>query len=802
MRLAAILAALLLAAPAAGHVPQTILVDGVNDFSASNQVEDDSNDTQGGFCTPPGQPMDIGIVYMTNDANNLYIGFTYNKRCFTGNNLGVAIDVGTAGGGTTDPFGRKIAWTNVPFKPDFVAYSVVDNGYQALYQWSGTLWNTVTAGNNVLGWVNNSGFEEVALSLVTLGATPGTVLHLEWWMTQEGTSKGPLDAVRSDDVQLSTTEGTTFDVTVPVEMTAMYSYTVLNVVDTVPPVLSSACVGDWDINDDGVLETSSTKVDVRFNEPVQLASSQTASNYTVTRGATTFTVSSAVRDPIQTELVHLTLSSVVGADAAFTRVRVQNVRDVTNNIIVNNGTTNVREFFIKRLRFEGNMKFYMRSHGEAPDTFTVEGSYFPVSWDLCDNARLSDANADSIYTGEISFCVPKNAQSGQAIQTLEWKFVHACGTYESIGNRLYTMNAADGPLDTLAVYWDDNAPENFTSHAIDVVFVVDANAFNPGAGDVVALAGNQPPLSFDLPSAFPLADDGAGFDDVADDGIYTRKVRFAASTFKTVDFKYTFNEVFECTGQGNRNVWLNDAAFDTVGGPLGPIVLPVGALDRCTVTSHAVKVVFKVDMNHFVPPGSVVALNGSALPLTFDIPPLVASRMKDDGVAPDQTAGDKIYTLAATFPDSTALNVEYKYVLDDQYECSGQANRTFGIDDVNYSVAIPQVLALDYFDCRFVGVGDATAPPVVSLEQNAPNPFNPLTTIRFAVEARGAVALRVYGPGGRLVATLVDGPMERGSYSVMWDGRDNTGQAVPSGVYFYEITAGDVRSARRMVLLK
>jgi hypothetical protein len=809
MRLASVVAVLALlwaGAAAAQHVPQTILVDGVNDFNVANQVEDDSNDTQGGFCSPPGQPMDIGAVYMTNDSNNLYIGFTYNKRCFGSNNLGIAIDVGSVGGGTTDPWSRKIAWNNVPFKPDFVAYAVCDNNWQDLRQWNGSSWVSLSAGTNALGWSQNSGFEEVAFPLTTLGVTPGTVLHVEWWMTQEGVNKGPLDAVRSDDVQLSTPSGTTWEVPTPVEMSSMYSYTVLNVIDTTPPVVNLAVVADWDANDDGHLEVTSTKVDVTFNEPVDSVTGQVPTNYVVTRGGSPYTVSSAVRDPGNLALVHLTLSAAIGAHSTFYKVLVQNVKDQANNTIVNNGTTNVREFFIRQVRYEGDMTYYLRSHGAAPDTFTVEGGAFPITWSLCDNAFLADGDVDSVYTGEIAFSVPKNPVTGEAIQTVDWKFVHDCDTYETIGNRLYTINATEGALDTIQVYWDNNAPENFTTHPIDVVYQVDANSRNPGVSDEVAVAGNQSPLSFTLPSSFVLVDDGSGQDQVPGDGIYTIVVRFPTNTFKNVEYKYTYNDEFECSMQGNRSIYLNDALYDTLNGTNGPLLFPVDVLDRCTVTRQAVKVIFSVDMAGYISAKvPQVALNGSVLPLNFDYPPLPTSIMKDDGVAPDQTAGDLIYTLAVTFPDSSAYNVEYKYMLDGTYECNGKANRSLGLDDVNHSVSNPMILDLaDYNKCGdLVGVPEGrVAPPSLVVEQNVPNPFNPLTTIRFAVEKTQRVSLRVFGPGGRLVSTLVDRDLEAGTYTVRWDGRDAAGKAVPSGVYFYEVSAAGEREARRMVLLK
>jgi len=89
------------------------------------------------------------------------------------------------------------------------------------------------------------------------------------------------------------------------------------------------------------------------------------------------------------------------------------------------------------------------------------------------------------------------------------------------------------------------------------------------------------------------------------------------------------------------------------------------------------------------------------------------------------------------------------------------------------------------------------------LHQNVPNPFNPSTTIRFAVpDGGGRVTLRVYDVQGRLVRTLVDGFEGAGEVFVEWDGRGAGGQAVASGLYFYRLDTSTVTLTRKMLLLK
>ncbi len=96
----------------------------------------------------------------------------------------------------------------------------------------------------------------------------------------------------------------------------------------------------------------------------------------------------------------------------------------------------------------------------------------------------------------------------------------------------------------------------------------------------------------------------------------------------------------------------------------------------------------------------------------------------------------------------------------------------------------------------------ASLPTGYKLSQNYPNPFNPTTEIDFTVPATANVELDVYDVLGRKVKTLVDQTMAAGSYIADWDGTNQSGARVASGVYFYRMLAGLFSQTRRMVLLK
>ena len=96
------------------------------------------------------------------------------------------------------------------------------------------------------------------------------------------------------------------------------------------------------------------------------------------------------------------------------------------------------------------------------------------------------------------------------------------------------------------------------------------------------------------------------------------------------------------------------------------------------------------------------------------------------------------------------------------------------------------------------GVGvEETAPAAFSVDQNAPNPFNPATTISFSLAEAGNVAIEVYNVAGQKVDTIADGFMNAGSHSIVWDASDFS-----AGVYFYTVKSGGFSKTMKMTLLK
>jgi hypothetical protein len=97
-------------------------------------------------------------------------------------------------------------------------------------------------------------------------------------------------------------------------------------------------------------------------------------------------------------------------------------------------------------------------------------------------------------------------------------------------------------------------------------------------------------------------------------------------------------------------------------------------------------------------------------------------------------------------------------------------------------------------------------PTSFRLDQNHPNPFNPNTAITYAIPVQAGknihVTLKIYDVSGRLVTTLIDKDEGPGIQSVTWGGRDQRGEPVGSGVYFYHLEAGNFKATKKMVLIR
>jgi flagellar hook assembly protein FlgD len=95
-----------------------------------------------------------------------------------------------------------------------------------------------------------------------------------------------------------------------------------------------------------------------------------------------------------------------------------------------------------------------------------------------------------------------------------------------------------------------------------------------------------------------------------------------------------------------------------------------------------------------------------------------------------------------------------------------------------------------------------TIPSNFTLDQNYPNPFNPTTEIEYSVAASGNFSVNIYNILGQKVRTLVNEFHSIGNYKTQWNGLDDSGQQVGSGIYFYSLNGKNVNLTKKMILLK
>jgi hypothetical protein len=144
------------------------------------------------------------------------------------------------------------------------------------------------------------------------------------------------------------------------------------------------------------------------------------------------------------------------------------------------------------------------------------------------------------------------------------------------------------------------------------------------------------------------------------------------------------------------------------------------------------------------------------------------------------------------------LPYDLGYVVSDT-QCGG--NPTGEFRGIRSRVLLDVLLSCGFaIDPQIVDVPEAGR---FVVRQNAPNPFNPVTRIEYAMPADGTLSIVVYNVRGERVRVLQDGAVKAGPGFVVWDGTDDSGAAVSSGVYFYRtVVNGRTQGVHKMALVR
>jgi hypothetical protein len=155
------------------------------------------------------------------------------------------------------------------------------------------------------------------------------------------------------------------------------------------------------------------------------------------------------------------------------------------------------------------------------------------------------------------------------------------------------------------------------------------------------------------------------------------------------------------------------------------------------------------------------------------------------------------------YPDSGDL-IYLKFAATDDY---GETTilKVYALQVEEYSMSPANFIDRNLIITENLSIADSHRgyiPTTYQLNQNFPNPFNPVTTITFQIPQYDRVIIAVYNIRGQEVKTLTHAYLNPGAYSVTWNGSDNAGNPVPAGIYIYSLNTQSYHSNRKLVLLK
>ncbi len=158
------------------------------------------------------------------------------------------------------------------------------------------------------------------------------------------------------------------------------------------------------------------------------------------------------------------------------------------------------------------------------------------------------------------------------------------------------------------------------------------------------------------------------------------------------------------------------------------------------------------------------------------------------------------FFYAGEFSD-TSTNISYDWVTKNNFLAASMQSQD-GETDPNFSIA-QEVEILKSTAPTSITDEHLTGPRIFELFHNYPNPFNPETVIKFQMSQPENVRIDVYDINGKWITTLVDGQKSAGSYSTLWNGKNNDGLSVASGIYYYTLfIAGNNVQSRKMTLIR
>ncbi|MFA6978536.1 MAG: T9SS type A sorting domain-containing protein [Ignavibacteriaceae bacterium] len=479
------------------------------------------------------------------------------------------------------------------------------------------------------------------------------------------------------------------------------------------------------------------------------------------------------------------------------------------------------------VEFKCNMSVQIKrgTFNPAIDSVWVRGNF--SNWEGKD-FMLADQDGDSIYS-----VVFTNFTEGQA---LVFKFVHSPDVWESTANRLITVTTG---ANVYECFWED-VNVYVPKKTIQVTFTINMElerlkgSFNPTT-DYVGVRGSFSGWCGAIVSTSSASDDEnfelakrcetilAQSQTNAD--IYEGVVPMFAEVGEIVSFKFYYNhDIWEIDyltddTQRDRYFVISQADIDT--GIMSYDAIGFNNESLETVLNQDAHITFTCNTNGakiintpLETEFKTIHIAGSHLPLKWpsggwpDIDSTKMIRLYDDGTNDDVTAGDKIFTTTINFPIYSSLTVVYKFSANWGLSTNGGSNNNEGTIGRDKTLKMNKFTAKAVFNDSFGYAPDDIIieniiPTKYKLEQNYPNPFNPETVISWQIVVGSFVTLKVYDVLGNEVATLVNEEQSAGTYQIPFNTLLTTNnKQLTSGVYFYQLRAGDFVQTKKMILLR
>ena len=556
----------------------------------------------------------------------------------------------------------------------------------------------------------------------------------------------------------------------------------------------------------GLFNPSSDTVSIGGNFNVWGKTVMTASQSNPDIYSTTISVTDSVQDTIRFNFIYSPdVWEVSGVhEFVITQSDYDNGLAATDTIGFNSEPPG--DFPI-RVEFRCNMTIEMRN-GEfvKGEKVFVRGDF--NGWSGND-FELKDVDGDSIYS--------RIFYNFKADQKLTFKFTHTHNggddVWEATGNRRLTVSST-GP-NVFTGIWEDGCFCNHTK-TIHVTFTMNmelerlSGLFNPQT-DSVSVRGSFNGWGETKMTPIPDSTD-----------TYRVVTSFIAQVDEKISFKFfyspstwEYNNLTDDT-QRDRYFIITQAVFDSGSTAYNAI----GFNNGCS-EPHAF-VTFTCNTNgrsiNNAPAGTefkTIHIVGKNYPLQWpnsgwpDQDTTKVIQLFDDGTHNDKVAGDKIFTNEIRFPLFFSLNIVYKYSANWGLSINGGSNDNEasigGEKKIKLDMWVWKATVKDTFgivhvtDLTKVEKLSKTIPTTFKLDQNYPNPFNPETVISWQIAVGSFVTLKVYDVLGNEVAVLVNEEQPAGTYQVEFSSKNTE---ISSGIYFYQLRAGDFVQTKKMILLR